>query len=107
MSNPVPPASCDGAPSGLLAALRDLITQARQQVLRHVDVVLLLRVDAPEARHWYMQGQTLRARTFWRWIARLLLMGHGLVRSCLSKVSGKARPTLIAGPRCWLASLVQ
>jgi DUF1016 N-terminal domain len=39
MSNPVPPASGDGAPSSLLASLRDLITQARQQVLRHVDVV--------------------------------------------------------------------
>jgi DUF1016 N-terminal domain len=140
MSNPVPPASGDGAPSSLLASLRDLITQARTQVLRHVDVVQvqtywqigrhivefeqggqaraaysrrllpqlgqslsrefgkgfhalnlrymrlfyqafpncdalrhelswthyrpLLRVDAPEARHWYMQGQTLRARTF-------------------------------------------
>lgn len=39
MSNPVPPASGDGAPSSLLASLRDLITQARKQVLRHVDVV--------------------------------------------------------------------
>jgi DUF1016 N-terminal domain len=39
MSNPVPPASGDGAPSSLLASLRDLITQACKQVLRHVDVV--------------------------------------------------------------------
>jgi len=131
MRHQVPPAAGDVVPPSLLASLRDLISQARQQVLRHVDVVqvqtywqigrhivefeqdgqaraaygkrllpqlgqtlsrefgrgfdasnlrymrlfyqafpkcdalrhelswthyrLLLRVDAPEARHWYMQ----------------------------------------------------
>ena len=39
MSHQIPPASGGALPSSLLASLRDLITQARQQVLRQVDVV--------------------------------------------------------------------
>ena len=39
MSHQVPPDPGEAVPSGLLASLRSLITQSRQQVLRHVDVV--------------------------------------------------------------------
>jgi DUF1016 N-terminal domain len=39
MSRPVTPVPRDTVPPSLLTSLRDLITQARQQVLRHVDVV--------------------------------------------------------------------
>ena len=39
MTQASPPAANSNVPRELIAALRDLITQARQQVLRHVDVV--------------------------------------------------------------------
>lgn len=39
MSHQVPPPLVDAVPPSLLASLRDLITEARQQVVRHVDLV--------------------------------------------------------------------
>jgi predicted nuclease of restriction endonuclease-like (RecB) superfamily len=183
MSQQAQSAEGDVVPSSLIGSLRELITQARQQVLRHVDVVqvqtywhigrhivefeqggqaraaygkrllpqlgqalsrefgkgfdtsnlrymrlffqafpncdalrhelswthyrLLLRVDAPEARHWYMQeaaAQNWSTRVLERQIGtlhheRLLASRDQTVLQAQTLASLQADTALRAGPR--------